>query len=90
MARLMHTNMVGTLRAADGGIGWGLAFQTIERFGAGGLRTEGAYGWAGHYGTWDTADPKEKLVAILMFQMTPNGTDLQDRFATLVYQALIP
>ena len=87
-AELMHTNMVGTLHSTDG-LGFGLGFQTIDRFGASLLGTEGSYGWAGAYGTWYRVDPKEGLVMVLMLQTMPNRTDVQSRFPTLVYQALV-
>ncbi len=86
---LMHTNMVGTLHSTDG-LGFGLGFETVDRFGASGLRSAGSYGWAGAYGTWYSVDPKERLVLVLMIQMAPNGTTLANRFPTLVYQALDP
>ncbi len=87
-AELMHTNMVGTLHSADG-LGFGLGFETIDRFGASLLGTEGSYGWGGAYGSWYRVDPKEGLVMVLMHQTMPSRTDLNSRFPTLVYQALV-
>ncbi len=86
---LMHTNMVGTLHSTDG-LGYGLGFETVDRFGAAGLRSAGSYGWGGAYGSWYSADPKERLVLVLMIQLAPNRSDIRDRFPTLVYQALTP
>ena len=86
---LMHTNMVGTLHSTDG-LGFGLGFETVDRFGAAGLRSAGSYGWGGAYGSWYSADPKERLVLVLMIQLVPNSTDISNRFPTLVYQALTP
>jgi CubicO group peptidase (beta-lactamase class C family) len=88
-ARLMHTNMVGTLHSTDG-VGYGLGFETVDRFGAAGMRSEGSYGWGGAYGSWYSVDPKERLVLVLMIQLMPNRTDIQSRFPSLVYQALVP
>lgn len=88
-AELMHTNMAGTLRAADG-LGFGLGFETVDRFGAAGFRSAGSYGWGGAYGSWYSVDPKERLVLVLMIQLMPNATTIQSRFPTLVYQALVP
>jgi hypothetical protein len=35
-------------------------------------------------------DPQEKLVAVLMTQLLPaRGSDLHDRFRTLVYQSIV-
>jgi CubicO group peptidase (beta-lactamase class C family) len=88
-AALMHTNMVGTLHSTDG-LGYGLGFETVDRFGASGLRSEGSYGWAGAYSSWYAVDPKERLVLVLMIQLMPNSSDIGGRFPTLVYQALSP
>ncbi|MCX5760953.1 MAG: serine hydrolase [Gemmatimonadetes bacterium] len=87
-AELMHTNMVGALHSTDG-LGYGLGFETIDRFGANLLGTEGSYGWGGAYGTLYRVDPKEGLVMVLMHQTMPSRTDLNTRFPTLVYQALV-
>jgi CubicO group peptidase (beta-lactamase class C family) len=87
-AELLHTNMVGTLHSTDG-LGYGLAFETVERFGSSLLGTEGSYGWGGAYGSWYRVDPKEGLVMVLMHQTMPSRTDLNSRFPTLVYQALV-
>lgn len=86
---LMHTNMAGTLHSTDG-LGFGLGFETVDRFGAAGLRSEGSYGWGGAYGSWYSVDPKERLVLVLMIQLMPNATTIQSRFPTLFYQALAP
>jgi CubicO group peptidase (beta-lactamase class C family) len=88
-AALMHTNMVGTLHSTDG-LGFGLGFETVDRFGASGLRSEGSFGWAGAYGSWYGVDPKERLVLVLMIQLMPNSSDIGGRFPTLIYQALEP
>jgi CubicO group peptidase (beta-lactamase class C family) len=87
--RLMHTNMVGTLHSTDG-LGYGLGFETVDRFGASGMKSEGSYGWGGAYGSTYSVDPKEGLVLVLMIQLVPNGTTIQSRFYSLVYQALTP
>ena len=88
-AALMHTNMVGTLHSTDG-LGFGLGFETFDRFGSGGLTTAGSYGWGGAYGSSYRVDPEERLVMILMIQLIPDRSDIRDRFPTLVYQALVP
>ena len=43
---LMTTNQIGTLHSPNG-LGFGLGFETTDRFGANGLDSEGAFGWAG-------------------------------------------
>ena len=84
---LMTTNQVGTLFRP--GQGFGLAFSTNERLGADGLASVGAWGWGGAYGSIYKVDPKEHLVMVFMIQQLPNRADINGRFPTLVYQALV-
>ena len=85
--RLMATNQVGTLHS-ESGMGFGLGFETTDRYGAGGMQTEGSFGWGGAYGSTYRIDPDEQLVMVLMMQLIPNGSDIRDAFPNLVYQAL--
>lgn len=85
--RLMATNQVGTLHSTTG-LGFGLGFETTDRYGAGGMQTEGSFGWGGAYGSTYRIDPQEKLVMVLMMQLLPNASDIRDVFPNLVYQAL--
>ncbi|HXI30214.1 MAG TPA: serine hydrolase domain-containing protein [Vicinamibacterales bacterium] len=84
---LMTTNQVGTLHSTTG-LGFGLGFETTDRFGANGLDSAGAFGWGGAYGSVYRVDPRSHLVLVLMIQMLPNASDIGTRFPTLVYQAL--
>ena len=84
---LMRTNQVGTLHSPNG-LGFGLGFETTDRYGANGLDSEGAFGWAGAYATTYRVDPSARLVIVFMVQMLPNTTDIGRKFPTLVYQAL--
>jgi len=86
---LMTTNMSGTLHAADGGLGFGLGFETVEKYGASGMASVGTFSWAGAYASNYRVDPKERLVIVFMIQLMPNGTDLPQKFATMIYQALV-
>lgn len=85
---LMATNQVGSLHSATG-LGFGLGFQTTDRFGANGLDPQGAFGWAGAYGTIYRVDPEARLVLVMMIQLLPNATDIREKVPTLVYQALM-
>ena len=85
---LMSTNQVGTLHSSTG-LGFGLGFETTDRYGANGMDAVGAYGWGGAYGTVYRIDPQSRLVIVLMIQMLPNATDVRERFPTMVYQALL-
>ena len=92
---LMTVNHVGTLFAErgpnDAGRGFGLGFDVIEDLGkAGQYGSVGAFGWGGAYHTTYWADPKEKLVVLLMTQLLPAGdSDLHARFRALVYQSIV-
>lgn len=85
--RLMASNQVGTLHSSTG-LGFGLGFETTDRFGANGMQSEGSFGWGGAYGSVYRIDPDERLVMVLMIQLIPNGSDIREAFPNLVYQAL--
>ena len=85
--RLMSTNQSGTLHSTTG-LGFGMGFETTERYGANGMDTEGSFGWGGAYGSVYRVNPEAKLVMVLMIQMIPNATDIREVFPDLVYQAL--
>jgi CubicO group peptidase (beta-lactamase class C family) len=83
---LMTTNQSGLLHSKDG-LGFGLGFETVDRYGASGLAGVGSFGWGGAYGTQYQVDRQGHLVTILMIQLMPNKTDIQPKFMTEVYQA---
>jgi len=85
---LMTSNQSGTLHSSTG-LGFGFGFQTVDRYGASGMAAVGAFGWSGAYGTTYQVDPKSRMVVVLMIQMMPNGTDIQSKFMTSVYQSLV-
>jgi CubicO group peptidase (beta-lactamase class C family) len=86
---LMTTNQVGTLHSTDG-LGFGLGFETTDRYGASGLSSVGSFSWGGAYGTQYRVDPEEGLTIILMIQLIPNRTDISARFSAVLYQAIVP
>jgi CubicO group peptidase (beta-lactamase class C family) len=86
---VMTSNQVGNLFNWTPGVGFGLAFYTVDRVGADGLASVGAWGWSGAYSTMYKVDPKERLVMAFMIQQFPYGAEVQSRFPTLVYQALV-
>ena len=92
---LMTVNHVGTLFAdqspSNAGLGFGLGFEVTEDVGKSGrYGSPGAFGWGGAYHTNYWADPKEKLVAVIMTQLLPAGSsDLHRTFRTLVYQSIV-
>lgn len=86
---LMTTNQIDDLHVRDD-MGFGFGFEVVERFGASGLEAPGSFGWGGAYGTNYRVDPTSGLVVVLMLQLMPNGTDFREKFASLVYQSLLP
>jgi CubicO group peptidase (beta-lactamase class C family) len=84
---LMTTNQVGTLHSQTG-LGFGLGFETTDRYGANGMSSVGTFGWGGAYGSSYRVDPEARLVLVFMIQLIPNRTDLAQKFPNLVYQAL--
>jgi CubicO group peptidase (beta-lactamase class C family) len=95
---LMTTNQSGTLHSfasylsserTSTGLGFGFGFETVDRYGASGMAGVGAFGWGGAYGTTYQVDVKSRSVLVLMIQLMPNATDIQQKFNTLVYQALV-
>lgn len=48
----------------------------------------GSYGWGGYFYTNYWIDPQEKLVAVIMNQVNPAKSDLNDKFVTLTYSAI--
>ncbi len=89
-AELMTVNASGTLHAGPaGGLGYSIAFETVEEFGAKGLSSVHAFGWGGAYGSVYRVDPTERMTMVYMMQLIPDGTDLQMKVPNLVYQALV-
>jgi CubicO group peptidase (beta-lactamase class C family) len=86
--QLMTTNQSGSLRSTAG-LGFGYGFETVDCYGASGLAEVGAFGWGGAYGTIYQVDPKSRMVIVLMLQLMPNATDIQQKFLTSVYQSLV-
>jgi CubicO group peptidase (beta-lactamase class C family) len=86
--QLMTTNQIGSLHSTTG-LGYSLAFETVDRYGAFGMSSVGGYGWGGAYGTRYHVDPEARLTLVLMLQLLPNATDLREKFPNLVYQSLL-
>lgn len=88
---LMTADHVGHLYSG-GKQGFGLGFWVTKSLGTSGLPgSVGAFGWGGAYFTSYWVDPVEKLVAVFMIQLLPvpaSCADLQNKFRTLVYQAI--
>lgn len=69
---------------------YGLGFQiTGERTANRKMRNKGSFSWGGYYGTTYWADPKEKMIVLIMSQHTPNSHgDYQEKVENMLYGAL--
>ena len=53
------------------------------------MRSEGSFAWGGYYGTTYWADPKEKMICLIMTQHTPNSHyDYADKITNIIYGSL--
>jgi CubicO group peptidase (beta-lactamase class C family) len=69
---------------------FGLGFEIVtEKGGNMNSKNKGSFTWGGYYGTTYWADPKAKLVCLIMTQHTPNSHgDLANKVTTLIYGSL--
>ena len=69
---------------------FGLGFEIVtDKGGNLGPKNKGSFSWGGYYGTTYWADPKAKLVCLIMTQHTPNfHGDLAGKFTNIVYSSL--
>jgi CubicO group peptidase (beta-lactamase class C family) len=84
---LMRTNQIGHLRGLDG-LGYGLGFETVDRYGAEGMAAPGNYGWGGAYGSLYRIDPQSNLTIVMMLQLMPNQTDFREKLQNFIYQTV--
>jgi CubicO group peptidase (beta-lactamase class C family) len=86
--RIMTMNQIGDLNV--GADKFGLGFRVVtENSSRLSPWQAGTFSWGGAFATTFWADPKEQMVAILYRQMWgPHGTEIDDKFRVLVYQAL--
>lgn len=69
---------------------FGLGFEIVtDKGAANGPRNKGSFSWGGYYGTSYWADPKEKLVCLIMTQQSPNSHgDLFKKIEAIIYSSL--
>jgi CubicO group peptidase (beta-lactamase class C family) len=90
VVRLMTRNQIGELN--QGRNKFGLGFSVASEKEAARIPVpENIFEWGGIFGTTYWADPKNKVVGVLMTQKYPNKVwgEIQDKFKVLVYQAMI-
>jgi len=85
---MMVQNQTGDINV--GNDKFGLGFQiTTEKGATESAKSIGSFAWGGYFGTTYWADPKEKLVCLIMTQQAPNSHgDLGKKFEPLVYGLL--
>jgi CubicO group peptidase (beta-lactamase class C family) len=92
--QMMRTNQIGDLGAGSiflpGSTDkFGLGFEVISLPGSVGVPiSQGAFGWAGAFGSLYWIDPGEDLIAILVIQKLGNYSDIRNKFIATVYQAI--
>lgn len=89
--QMMMANQIGNLWGADGPAYHGLAFQVETQKGQdkGGSGSAGTFSWGGYFNTQYFADPKEKIVAVLLKQTSgPVADETGWKFKILVEQAV--
>ncbi|MEO2197623.1 MAG: serine hydrolase domain-containing protein [bacterium] len=91
---LMTSNQIGSAPAGSivqpgsAGFGLGVAIRggpSVD----GELGSAGAYYWSGFFNTVFWIDPTEQLIGILMTQVFPGTSDIQDKFRLMAYQAIV-
>lgn len=90
VVNLMIQNQIGDLYAGRKKFGLGFAITT-DKEAARIPVSIGSFDWGGIFGTTYWADPKEKIVGLLMTQKFPNsaGGEMADKFKVLVYQSVV-
>jgi CubicO group peptidase (beta-lactamase class C family) len=87
----MTSDHLGAIPVDTPGLGFGLGFQVRRDAGIAGLPgSVGEYGWAGNAGTLFWVDPREKLIAIYMVQVSDfDRVALRNQFRTLVESTIV-
>ena len=89
--QFMMSNQIGDLFGENASRYYGLAFGVINDKGQslGGRGSVGTFGWGGYFNTQYFADPKEKIIGVLMKQTQgPLSDDTRWKFRLLVGQAV--
>jgi CubicO group peptidase (beta-lactamase class C family) len=72
------------------GTGYGLGVSVLlDPAQSGNLSSKGQFGWGGAATTHVVIDPVEDMVCIYLTQLMPGNMDFNNRFKTLVYQAIV-
>ncbi len=88
--RMMTMNQIGDIPFGDSGDKFGLGFGITTERGSSRLPVQqGSFEWGGYFSTTYWADPKEKIIGLIMTQHVPNSHgELSNKYKVLVYQAI--
>jgi len=87
----MMSNQIGDLWGSESDKYFGLAFAVVNENGqkTGGLGSVGTFDWSGYFNTGYFADPKERIVAVIMKQTRgPVSDETGWKFRLLVGQSI--
>ncbi|AEI47466.1 serine hydrolase domain-containing protein [Runella slithyformis] len=85
------SNQVGELLGGDkANSSYGLAFGLLNKAGAekGAKGSEGTFEWGGYFNTNYFADPKEKIIGVIMKQTQSSSDNLNNLFRQVIYQSI--
>lgn len=85
------SNQVGELLGGDkANSSYGLAFGLLNKAGAekGAKGSEGTFEWGGYFNTNYFADPKEKIIGVIMKQTQSSSDNLNNLFRQIIYQSI--
>jgi CubicO group peptidase (beta-lactamase class C family) len=87
-----QANQIGDLWGGEKGDShFSLGFGVLTKHGQdkGGVGSEGKFSWGGYFNTNYFADPKEKIVAVLMKQtQNTDGDNSEQLFTRMIYQSI--
>ncbi|MFN8345696.1 MAG: serine hydrolase domain-containing protein [Spirosomataceae bacterium] len=85
------SNQVGDLLGGDkANSSHGLAFGLLNKAGEekGAKGSAGTFEWGGYFNTNYFADPKEKIIGVIMKQTQSSGDNLNNLFRQIIYQSI--
>jgi CubicO group peptidase (beta-lactamase class C family) len=85
------SNQVGDLLGGDkASSSYGLAFGLLNKAGEdkGAKGSTGTFEWGGYFNTNYFADPKEKIIGVIMKQTQSSSDNLNNLFRQLIYQSI--
>lgn len=85
------SNQVGELLGGEkANSSYGLAFGLLNKAGEekGAKGSAGTFEWGGYFNTNYFADPKEKIIGVIMKQTQSSGDNLNNLFRQLIYQSI--